>query len=672
MKKRILTNISFNFLIRVTTYLFSFLTLIYITRVLQPDTFGKISFLSSFSSYFVMLASLGMPIYAMRACAEKRESRQELSLVFGELWSINIVLSAVSIALLALFVVFTPKLWENRMLLAIYGSAVIFQMLGCEWLFKGLEKFGLLAEAGAICKAASLLAIIIFIHDREQVVSYAALSVVATYGSSIVCFFAIHRYVDFPSRLFINKKHLKPLFIFFMMSCAVSIYSSLDLTMLGFLKSDYETGLYSIASKGKGVLAVTGGLVWSAILPTATKLWKDGEKERFESLAIKSLMGVCTVQTVVAVICIIFARYLILFAGGESYLGAINAFRILLLSLIPIGASNILGGQVLIPAGKEQLLLRAEIAGALFNFFANLLLIPYLAIIGAAITTLISEIIVWGMCVYYAKSVLGMDFLVGPFARTFGWMGRKEEVFAARILSQIRKDELPYYCPCCDTYLMHFIDAGFRKHPESYNRLRYERSDQQVICPVCRSLPRHRILVSYLNENMELVRKKKILHFAQERSLRMWMDRNEIKSITADLFSTADLKLDVQDTGLESESFDVIIINHVIEHVDDYRRALHELHRILCQGGHLIISFPVDLSFDTVYEDARVCSKESRVEHFGQYDHLRIFGRDSEEILESYGFKVSDIRGETYSSRIKPVIGPADYDYNVLWCLEKK
>ena len=113
MKRTILKNISYNFFIKITTYLFSFFTLLYVTRVLQPEAFGRISFASSFAGYFVMLANLGMPIYAMRACAEKRDNRKELSRTFNELWSMNVVLSVASVAVFVATVLLVPKLRAN-------------------------------------------------------------------------------------------------------------------------------------------------------------------------------------------------------------------------------------------------------------------------------------------------------------------------------------------------------------------------------------------------------------------------------------------------------------------------------------------------------------------------------------------------------------------------------
>ena len=671
MKRSILGNISFNLLIRVITYVFSFLTVMYVARVLQPEAYGRISFSSSFAGYFVMFANLGLPIYAMRTCAELRDDREELSAAFNELWSINILLSIISSIVLLCTVMMVPKLRGDADLIAIYGSAIIFQMIGCEWLFKGLEKFRFLAISTFFCKLISLVCILLFVHSDENMVLYAVFSVLTGYGSNIVSYFVLQKYVDLHFNLHINRAHFKPLFVFFLMSCAVSIYSSLDLTMLGFMKSDYETGLYQLASKGKNVLTLLGGLVWSSILPLAAKLWREGNRGRFESLAMKSIVSVCGIQFFVMIGSLVFAKEIMLFIGGEEYLDSVCSFRVLLLTLVPIGASNILGGQVLIPAGKEKRLLQAELLGAGFNIIANLIVIPYFSIVGAATTTVVSEVIVWFVCLCYVKKDMGMDFGVGLLVHFWEKVKRKIHLLLIRVSSDLWRDKWSFYCPCCDTFLKRFIDGGYDKRPDRFNPERYRGMDQNVICPVCGSLPRHRILVEWMDERKDSFRDIKILHFAQEYSIRLWMNRNHICSTSADLYSPADLKLDIEATGLEDDSYDLIICNHVLEHVSDYRKALAELFRIVSPGGRVVISFPVDPTLETVYEDASVKTEEERIRCFGQNDHLRIFGIDSPKILSDFGFKVVDIKGENCDASIKPVVGPGNYDYNVLWCLKK-
>ena len=229
-----------------------------------------------------------------------------------------------------------------------------------------------------------------------------------------------------------------------------------------------------------------------------------------------------------------------------------------------------------------------------------------------------------------------------------------------------------YYCPCCGHKPIFFIRGIYRWQPYYFDTSRYVDCDQYVICPFCGSLPRHRILISYLQSNPDLLQGSHILIFAAEYSVKKWLKKNGTDFITADIQRSADLKIDITDTGLDSDSYDLIICNHVLEHVYDYRAALKELYRIVIPGGHVILSFPLDYSLDSVYEDASITTRMGRIKAFGQHDHLRIFGADTKKILEDTGFGVEEICGRDFDSAIKPLTGPADYDSDVLFFLTKQ
>ena len=147
----------------------------------------------------------------------------------------------------------------------------------------------------------------------------------------------------------------------------------------------------------------------------------------------------------------------------------------------------------------------------------------------------------------------------------------------------------------------------------------------------------------------------------------LWMRRNGVSCVTADLYNEADLKLDIQATGLPDESFDIIVCNHVLEHVDDFRIALRELHRLLRPGGSLICSFPMDPHVELLDEDPEVRTEEERVRRFGQNDHLRVFGMHADRFLEEAGFAVEAICGDECPSEVLPIVGPADYDIDRLF-----
>ena len=136
---------------------------------------------------------------------------------------------------------------------------------------------------------------------------------------------------------------------------------------------------------------------------------------------------------------------------------------------------------------------------------------------------------------------------------------------------------------------------------------------------------------------------------------------------TADLYKEADLKLDIQATGLADESYDIIICNHVLEHVDDFRLALKEMYRVLRNGGSFICSFPMDPKVELLDEDPSVKTEEERLKRYGQNDHKRVFGMKADQLLSEAGFTVEIINGTEYPDEIMPVVGPADYDMNILF-----
>ena len=116
------------------------------------------------------------------------------------------------------------------------------------------------------------------------------------------------------------------------------------------------------------------------------------------------------------------------------------------------------------------------------------------------------------------------------------------------------------------------------------------------------------------------------------------------------------------DINLLDSSYEVVMCNHVLEHVRDYRMALGELYRVLRPGGLLVISFPVDLRLQTVDDNPSVVDTAGRIARFGQHDHLRVFGADSAELLAQASFRVEIARDADRPEAIRPVTGPADYD----------
>jgi len=244
-----------------------------------------------------------------------------------------------------------------------------------------------------------------------------------------------------------------------------------------------------------------------------------------------------------------------------------------------------------------------------------------------------------------------------------------------------RKNERHYkgnavLCPCCGKRFGKFMDYWFMDYIVSKatdNRERFaEDRHKNTICPYCLSLPRHRIVCNHFENKKELLPKNNIIMFGAERSIKKCFNRNGCRYKTADLFNpTADFKVDIQNIQFPDESFGLIICNHVLQHVQDYKIALSELKRVLKNDGILELTVATNRNLETVYEDPDIVSGEDRNKHFGQHDYARIFGNDFEKILTEHGFLVEVVKGDNCPDEIIGVIGPGDQDDNKVYICKK-
>jgi len=192
------------------------------------------------------------------------------------------------------------------------------------------------------------------------------------------------------------------------------------------------------------------------------------------------------------------------------------------------------------------------------------------------------------------------------------------------------KGVFPRTCPICD-YEGKFLAYGT---PPRY--------DAQ--CPSCRSLERHRLFWLYLDRSGILKQKKRVLHFAPESLLEPLIRDAADLYETSDLFAKRDVthRVNIEDTGLPDESYDLIICNHVLEHVDD-GKAVAEFYRMLKPGGVALLSTPVVEGWRETYENADVETGPDKLLHFGQADHIRYFGADVRDRIRAPGFELEDI-----------------------------
>lgn len=174
----------------------------------------------------------------------------------------------------------------------------------------------------------------------------------------------------------------------------------------------------------------------------------------------------------------------------------------------------------------------------------------------------------------------------------------------------------------------------------------YESPRENVLSPSTLSLERHRLLWLYLKKETEFFNKPlKVLHFAPEQAFyKRFKKLGSIEYTTTDLNSPlADVKADICNLPFPDNAFDVILCNHVLEHIPNDTKAMQELYRVMKPGGWGIFQIPQDLKRENTFEDDSITDKKERARIFGQYDHVRIYGRDYFDKLRSIGFTVEEV-----------------------------
>ncbi len=183
---------------------------------------------------------------------------------------------------------------------------------------------------------------------------------------------------------------------------------------------------------------------------------------------------------------------------------------------------------------------------------------------------------------------------------------------------------------------------GFR----SFLPYGYENPRENVLSPSTLSLERHRLLWLYLQSETNFFSAPlKVLHFAPEQPFyRRFRRLKNLDYTTTDLNSPlADVKADICHLPFDNNSFDVILCNHVLEHIPDDSKAMSEMLRVLKPGGWGVFQIPQDLKREITFEDNSITDKKERQRIFGQYDHVRVYGRDYFDKLRGIGFEVEEV-----------------------------
>ena len=419
MNKSLARNALYNVIYSVLNVLFPLFSAAYISRVLAPEGIGRVAYAQNIVSWFVMFAALGIPEYGTREAARLRDDKQRLSRLFSELMGLNFLATAVCVGAYGLFLRLACP--EDGALYLVCGLELVVNFFSIDWLYRGLEDYGYITLRSGLIKALSLLALVTLVKRREDVVLYALIVCMGTLCSAVWNMIHARKIVCLTLRGWELGRHRKPVLALMLSSVTASLYSKVDITMLGWLASEETVGFYTNAYKAVSIVITLTAAVTAVFLPRLSYVY-ESDKKQYEAYLSTGLKIVLTLAFPCCFGLMAVAEDLVAVLFGTLFAPAAATIRILAVLVIVRGAGDLMCYQAIISSGNERKLIKARLAAGLVNIALNAMLIPRYAHNGAAAASLVSELIVNGILLRHslgiAKPKISRGFLISLLTGT--------------------------------------------------------------------------------------------------------------------------------------------------------------------------------------------------------------------------------------------------------------
>lgn len=389
-------NLGFQTLYQILNTCLPLITAPYLARVLGAEQLGVFSYTQSIVAYFLLVAMLGTVNYGTRSIAAKKDDRQERSKIFWSIYILQLIVAIVSLMVYIGYLLFVCN--ENMIIAAIQGITIIACLLDINWLFFGIENFQFTVTRNMIIKIITVISIILFVRKTTDLWLYTLIMVLGTLFSNLVLWVYLPKVVG---RAKVSMEdifsHIKPNLLLFVPLLAMSIYHTMDKTMLGLMSNYKESGYYYNADKIINIPVNVLSGVGTVLLPRISNMIGENKREEASKLFRYSLEGVVLISVAISFGIAAVSKEFVPVFFGEGYDACVLLIVVLSPVLIIKGFSLSARYQYLIPYNKDVVFIKSVVLGAILNVIINLLLIPRLGALGAVIGTIVAEL---SACVY--------------------------------------------------------------------------------------------------------------------------------------------------------------------------------------------------------------------------------------------------------------------------------
>ena len=387
---------------RLLNVVFPLISAGYVARILSADGMGKVAYAQNIVSYFLMFAAMAIPSYGTREIARLRGDSDGTNKLFSELVVLNGL--ATGTCLLAYYGLVRIWFSVDQVLYLIAGLELAFQFLNMDWLYQGKEAYGYITLRSVFVKIISLLALFLLVKEKQDYPIYALIHCCAigcNYGFNV---YHSRKIVKFTFRDIHLKRHIMPILWLMVSSVATSLYSKVDITMLGAMTTSESVAYYTNAHKIISIVLALVTAISGVFLPRLSYVYET-DRKRFSDYLNLGLKAVLWLALPACVGIILVAEDLMKVIFGGDFAPGAGVLRVLAAFTIIKSAGDLLCYQAIISSGKERVLIYSRLAGGAANIVLNAILIPRYGHQGAAIASVISEIVVNGVLLPYGLSV---------------------------------------------------------------------------------------------------------------------------------------------------------------------------------------------------------------------------------------------------------------------------
>lgn len=412
-KKSISKNYLYQLSYQILALIIPLITTPYISRVLGAEGIGIYSFTYSIATYFVLFGSLGIAMYGQREIAYVQDNKEERTKLFWEIAILRICLMTIS-AITFYFAYCTGA--EYQLYFKILLLELVSNALDISWFFQGMEEFKKTVTRNFIIKFTFTICIFLFVKSPDDLVKYFFVAIGGNLLGNLSLWFYVPKYVPKVKITTLKPwRHIKHTFFLFLPQIATQIYTILDKTMIGYLVLDKsEVGYYEQAQKVINMLLTLVTSLWPVMLPRMANTFANGDTEQMKRYLGNSMKFNYTLAFPVMLGIIAVSGNFVPIFFGEGYDAVVPLVNILAISILFIGMNSVTGTQYLLPTKKQKAYTISVTVGAVVNFVLNLIFISRFHATAGAVTTVIAEITVLAIQMWYIRKEWSAKEIIKP------------------------------------------------------------------------------------------------------------------------------------------------------------------------------------------------------------------------------------------------------------------